>query len=83
MASSTALNLEAITRAMDQHDATCPAPLQRIEMAPYEVERLGFDEIRGVPVVERPMMQTGRFRLICGEPEGEVAEEAVTEAVAA
>ena len=83
MASSTALNLEAITKAMDQHDATCPAPLQEIRMAPYEVERLGFDEIRGVPVVEEPSMGTGRFRLICGQPEGELEREEVTEAVAA
>lgn len=73
--SSTALNLEAICKAMDQHDAGCPNPLQRILMAPFEVERLDFDEIRGVPLVADPNMQTGRFRLVCGEPEESPAIE--------
>lgn len=29
------------------------------------VERLGWDEFRGVPIVSDDMLPTGRFRLVC------------------
>lgn len=66
MASSTALNLEAIQKAIDQHNGgPCPFPVIQIVMAPFEVERLGFDNFNGIPIVGDENMPTGRFRLVC------------------
>ena len=49
-------------------------------MNPFEVERLGWEEIRGLPVVPDPEIGTGRFRIVCSnEGDGEGLEE--TEAV--
>ena len=49
-------------------------------MNPFEVERLGWEEIRGLPVVADPELGTGRFRIVCSrEGEGEGIEE--TEAI--
>ena len=78
--SSEAKNLEAISKAIDQHNKTCPWPASEVRMNPYEVERLGWDEIRGLPVVPDPAISTGRFRVVCSrEGEGEGLEE--TEAI--
>ena len=65
MASPEAKNLEAISKAIDQHNATCPWPASEVRMNPYEVERLGWDAIRGLPLVGDPAMGTGRFRIVC------------------
>jgi hypothetical protein len=49
-------------------------------MNPFELERLGWEEIRGLPIVGDPAIGTGRFRIVCSrEGEGEGIEE--TEAV--
>jgi hypothetical protein len=78
--SAEAKNLEAISKAIDQHNATCPWPASEVRMNPFEVERLGWGEIRGLPVVPDPALGTGRFRIVCSrEGEGEGIEE--TEAV--
>ena len=34
-------------------------------MNPFEVERLGWEEIRGLPVVPDAEIGTGRFRIVC------------------
>ena len=34
-------------------------------MNPFEVERLGWEEIRGLPIVADPEIGTGRFRIVC------------------
>jgi hypothetical protein len=60
-----AKNLEAIARAIDQHNANCPFPASEVRMNPFELERLGWDEIRGLPIVGDPEMGTGRFRIVC------------------
>jgi hypothetical protein len=73
-------NLEAISKAIDQHNATCEWPAVAIEMNPFEVERLGWDTIRGLPVRGNPELGTGRFHVVCAREEGEPAEE--VEAVA-
>jgi hypothetical protein len=73
-----AKNLEAISKAIDQHNASCPWPASEVRMSPFEVERLGWDEIRGLPVVADPNLGTGRFRIVCSR-EGEGLEE--TEAI--
>ncbi len=73
-------NLEAISKAIDQHNAECEWPAVAIEMNPFEVERLGWDSIRGLPVRSNPELGTGAFRVVCAGEEGEPGE--VVEAVA-
>jgi hypothetical protein len=78
--SSEAKNLEAISKAIEQHNAACEWPAVAIEMNPFEVERLGWDSIRGLPIRSNPALQTGRFNVVCAREEGEPGE--VIEAVA-
>jgi hypothetical protein len=74
--SAGAKNLEAISRAIDQHNSSCPFPASEVRMNPFEVERLGWEEIRGLPIVGDPEIGTGRFRIVCsGEGSGEGMEE--------
>lgn len=76
MGSSEAKNLEAIAKAIDKHNAECEYPALEVRMNPFEVERLGWDEIRGLPIVGDPGIATGRFRIVCsGEDAGEELEE--------
>jgi hypothetical protein len=80
MASPEAKNLEAISKAIDHHNATCPFPAVAVEMNPFEVERLGWDTIRGLPIRTNPEMGTGSFRIVCAREEGEPESvEAVAE----
>jgi hypothetical protein len=77
MASAEAKNLEAISKAIDQHNSSCPFPAAEVRMNPFEVERLGWDHIRGLPVVPDPEIGTGRFRIVCSRDlEGEGLDEA-------
>jgi hypothetical protein len=78
--SSEAKNLERISKAIDHHNANCEWPAVAIEMNPYELERLGWDTIRGLPIRANAEIGTGRFRVVCAREEGEPAEE--VEAVA-
>ena len=80
MTSPEAKNLEAISRAIDQHNAGCEFPAVAIEMNPFEVERLGWDSIRGLPVRPSSELGTGSFRIVCAREDGEPADE--VEAVA-
>jgi len=69
-------NLEAISRAIDQHNANCPYPAAEVRMNPFEIERLGWDEIRGLPMVPDDSLGTGRFRIVCSrDSEGGGIEE--------
>jgi hypothetical protein len=70
MGSAEAKNLEAIARAIDQHNASCPFPAAEVRMNPFEVERLGWEEIRGLPVIGDPAIGTGRFRIVCSREGG-------------
>jgi hypothetical protein len=81
MSSSEAKNLEAISKAIDAHDASCEWPAIAIEMNPFEVERLGWDSIRGLPIRSNPALETGAFTVVCARGEGEPGEtvEAVAE----
>ncbi|HWB69277.1 MAG TPA: hypothetical protein VG518_04815 [Solirubrobacterales bacterium] len=65
MASAEAKNLEAISKAIDQHNANCAFPAAEVRMNPFEVQRLGWEEIRGLPVVADPQIGTGRFHIVC------------------
>ena len=82
MSSPEAKNLEAISRAIDQHDQSCEWPSVAIEMNPFEVERLGWDSIRGLPIRPNPDLGTGSFRVVCAREDGLPAEEETVEAVA-
>jgi hypothetical protein len=75
-----AKNLEVIAKAIDQHNANCRWPAAEVRMSPFEVERLGWDEIRGLPIVADPNLGTGRFRIVCSR-EGEGAGIEETEAI--
>jgi hypothetical protein len=81
MSSTEARNLEAISKAIDHHARTCEWPAVAIEMNPFELERLGWDSIRGLPLRPNPSMGTGRFRVVCAREGGEPGEpvEAVAE----
>ena len=83
MSSAEAKNLEAISRAIDQHNDSCEWPAVAIEMNPFEVERLGWDSIRGLPIRSNPDLGTGSFRIVCARDEIEPGEtvEAVAEEV--
>jgi hypothetical protein len=65
MASAEAKNLEAISKAIDQHNSNCPFPAAEVRMNPFEVERLGWEHIRGLPVIPDAEVGTGRFRIVC------------------
>jgi hypothetical protein len=54
-------------------------------MNPFEVERLGWEEIRGLPVIPDSAIGTGRFRIVCSrdlDGEGLEEVEAVGEEIA-
>lgn len=74
--SAEAKNLEAISKAIDQHNRDCPFPASEVRMNPFEIERLGWEEIRGLPLVGDPQLSTGRFRIVCS---GEGNEEEIEE----
>jgi hypothetical protein len=52
-----------------------------IEMNPFEVERLGWDSIRGLPIRSNPELGTGAFRVVCAREDGLPGEEESVEAV--
>jgi hypothetical protein len=82
VSSSEAKNLEAISRAIDQHDRSCEYPAVAVAMNPFEVERLGWDSIRGLPIRPDPNLGTGRFNIVCGGDEADEGIEETVEAVA-
>jgi hypothetical protein len=79
--SSEAKNLEAISKAIDQHNKSCPWPASEVRLNPYEVERLGWEEIRGLPVVPDPAIGTGRFRIVCSREGEDLEHVEETEAI--
>jgi hypothetical protein len=70
--SAAAKNLEAIQRAIVQHNGNCNFPIIEIAMSPFEVERLGWDDFNGIPIVADEKLPTGRFSLRC---EGDHAKD--------
>jgi hypothetical protein len=79
--SSEGKNLEAISKAIDHHNTTCEWPAVAVAMNPFEVERLGWDSIRGLPIRPEPNLGTGSFRILCQKDEGLEQEEEIVEAV--
>jgi hypothetical protein len=81
MSSAEAKNLEVISKAIDEHNNSCEWPAVAVEMNPFEVERLGWDQIRGLPIRPNPDLGTGSFRIVCAREEGLLDEEETVEAV--
>jgi len=81
VSSSEAKNLEAIVRAIEQHDRTCEYPASAVRMNPFEVERLGWDTIRGLPIHPDERIATGRFEVVCSGGDDLLEEEEVVEVV--
>jgi hypothetical protein len=81
--SAEAKNLEAISKAIDDHNGRCAFPAVAVAMNPFEVERLGWDTIRGLPIEGDPALGTGAFRIVCGREGAQPSEtvEAVAEEV--
>jgi hypothetical protein len=77
LSSSEAKNLESISKAIDKHNAECPFPAVAIAMNPFEVERLGWETIRGLPIRPDPAIGTGSFRVVCAREEQDPVEETV------
>jgi hypothetical protein len=82
MSSAEAKNLEVISKAIDDHNTSCQWPAVAVEMNPFEVERLGWDSIRGLEIRPNPDLGTGSFRIVCAREDGLPAEEETVEAVA-
>ena len=80
--SSEAKNLEAIVKAIEHHDRNCEYPAIAVAMNPFEVERLGWDTIKGLPVHADPKLETGRFEVICEGDGREMEKEEAVEAIA-
>ena len=79
---SEAKNLEAISKAIDHHNTTCEFPAVAVRLNPFEVERLGWETIRGLPIEGDPNLGTGAFRIVCARDELEEKEVEVVEAIA-
>jgi hypothetical protein len=75
MSSAESQNLEAIAKAIDHHNTTCEFPAVAVVMNPFEIERLGWDSIKGLPIRSEPNMGTGSFRIVCARDEVEPGEE--------
>ena len=83
MSSPESRNLEAIVKAIDHHNTTCEFPAVAVAMNPFEIERLGWDTIKGLPIRSESNMGTGAFRIVCARDELEPGEtvEAVAEEI--
>jgi hypothetical protein len=82
VSSSEAKNLEVISKAIDHHNKTCEFPAVAVRMNPFEVERLGWDTIRGLPIESDSSLGTGAFRIVCARDELEEKDVEVVEAIA-
>ena len=74
-------NIERIAQSIDQHNKNCTYPVVAVEMNPFEIERLGWDNIKGLPIRPNKKLGTGRFRVVCSQEDndsGEKIEDAVT-----
>lgn len=78
--SASAKNMEAIYKAKQNHDATCPwkGEGKRIYMSPFDIERMGWEEgdnLAGMILLVDGRLTTGRFRVECdNEPNAETTE---------
>lgn len=59
------VNLMAMRRALDQHNARCPEPARAFLLNPTDHGLLGWDELWGVPVLADADVPVKRFRIDC------------------
>lgn len=77
-------NIEVIAKAIDQHNRNCGrGPAVEVRMNPFEVERLDWGEVKGVPIVADPDIGTGRFRVVCAGDLKRAEKAEATEVVSA
>lgn len=57
--------LENIVTGLAHHDASCPMPAQAVLISHFDMERFGWDEVKGVPVQAVDDIQPERFRIQC------------------
>jgi len=83
MSTAESKNLAAIVKAIDHHNTTCEFPAVAVVMNPFEIDRLGWDSIKGLPIRPEPNLGTGAFRIVCARDEVEPGEtvEAVAEEI--
>src|SRR5919108_4398724 len=78
---ASAKNMQAVCRAKEQHDKTCPwgGTGTEVHMNWFDIERIGWDEgdvICGLVVVGDETVATGMMRVTCdAEPDGGRSEE--------
>ena len=85
MSSASAKNMEAVCKAKDVHNRTCPwgGTATEVHMAYFDIERMGWDEgdnICGLTVVGDAKVATGMMRVTCdaeGDGGGRSEEEEV------
>ena len=66
--SAVGKNFEAISKAKEAHNRTCPFPPHTVRMNPFEIERMQWEEgdtIAGLILEGDTKIGTGAFRLIC------------------
>lgn len=76
-----AKNLQAIMAAVNKHNLSCPSPANAVAMNPFEIERLGWDDINGLPIIPDKELGTGVFRVLCDGTENDTKAEEQTEVV--
>ena len=81
MNSFNAENLKRIYEAIDDHNARCPDPAVAVSMHPYSREKLGWDDIRGLPIWDDERLQPERFRIECPKTLPADDETEVTDAI--
>ncbi len=94
MSSASAKNMEAVCKAKESHNRSCPwgGSATEVHLSWFDIERMGWeagDTICGLTVVGDEAVPTGRMRVTCdaepgggrGAEEEEVVEE--VDAVAA
>jgi hypothetical protein len=85
MSSASAKNMEAVCKAKDVHNRTCPwgGTATEVHMAYFDIERMGWEEgdvICGLTVVGDAKVSTGMMRVTCdaeGDGGGRSEEEEV------
>ncbi len=61
-----AKNLAAICEAIDHHNANCQVgQAMEVRLSHHEYDRLGWDEVKGIPIRPDSMLGSGRFRIVC------------------
>ena len=87
MSSASAKNMEAVCKAKEIHEKTCPwgGTGTEVHMAYFDIERMGWDEgdvICGLTVVGDSQVATGMMRVTCdAEPDDDRFEEEEQEEV--